>query len=42
MRKNQKISTRDKALLGVEKSKKLGINFWNSEWQKKQGKKVGK
>jgi hypothetical protein len=42
MRKNQKISTRDRALLGVEKCKKLGINFWNSEWQRKQGKKGGK
>jgi hypothetical protein len=36
MRKNQKISTRERALLGA------GINFWNSEWQKKQGKKGGK
>ena len=25
----------------VEKNKALGIGFWNSEWQKKQGKKGG-
>nr|YP_636209.1 putative site-specific DNA endonuclease [Tupiella akineta]AAV80633.1 putative site-specific DNA endonuclease [Tupiella akineta] len=41
MRKNQKIGLQEKALLAVEKNKRLGINFWNSEWQKTQGQKGG-
>lgn len=42
MRKNQSINSRERALLAVEKNKRLALGFWNSEFQSKQGKKGGK
>lgn len=42
MRNGQKMTSGERSLLGVEKMKKLGMNFWNSEWQREQGKKGGK
>jgi hypothetical protein len=42
MRWNQKIGIKERSILAVEKNKKLGNTFWNSEWQSIQGKKGGK
>jgi hypothetical protein len=42
MRQNQKISSRARALLGVEVHKKNKTGFFSSTWQAKQGKKGGK
>jgi hypothetical protein len=41
MRWNQKIGNKERALLAVEKNKKLKNLFWNSQWQSNQGKKGG-
>lgn len=41
MRQNQKISSRARALLGVEIHKKNKTGFYNSTWQAEQGKKGG-
>nr|AOC61472.1 putative LAGLIDADG homing endonuclease [Rhexinema sarcinoideum] len=41
MRQNQKISSRARALLGVEVHKKNKTGFFSSTWQAKQGKKGG-
>ncbi len=41
MRWNQKIGTKERSLLAVEKNKKLKNLFWDSEWQSDQGKKGG-
>jgi len=42
MRKNQSINSRERALLAVEKNKRLALGFWNSELKSIQGKKGGK
>lgn len=42
MRKNQKIGSTERALLGVKGHKKSKKLFWNSSWQSIQGKKGGK
>lgn len=41
MRWNQKRGAKERALLAVEKNKKLKNTFWNSTWQSKQGRKGG-
>ena len=42
MRKNSKMSSRQRALLGVEKLKRNKINFFDSNWQSVQGSKKKK
>jgi hypothetical protein len=42
MRRNQKIGSSQRALLGVLANKKNKKGFFNSNWQAKQGKKGGK